>query len=168
MSRLSGRVCRTRSAFSSGADFELLGPGDVDNPAVPNMPGLGWNRGLTATGSYCIPASPIFRAEHVDQGSLPRVWDEGGRGPREWVRFPRDVALDVIAIDDNDAQGEQRALPCDEDVHGNFDRLPGGFIEHGPEVEYSVHPPGDRLHTGRPCILQDTNTSSSGLAPLPA
>jgi len=146
----------------SDADFELLGPADVDNPSVPNMPEAGLESWFFGHG--LLPTSDLyFLAEPVDVETLPRVWDEGGRVPREYVRFPRDAVLDVIAIDANNAYWEQLAPPCDEEVHRNFDRLPGGFIEHGPDFEYSVQRVViDTTPDGR-AILQDTNTSAVDL-----
>ncbi len=134
----------------------------MDNPAVPNMPEVGLESWFHGHGLLLYSFQPYFLSQPLDVETLPRVWDEGGRVAREYVRFPRDAVLDVIATDVNTA-GDERTPPCDEDVHRNFDRLPGGFIDHGPDFEYSVQRLVIDVTPDGRAILQDTNTSAVDL-----
>jgi hypothetical protein len=141
------------------ADFELLGPADVDNPAVPNMADIGLDYDRFGHGMTLWVKMTFFLSEPVDVGTLPRAWWWG----QENARFPREALLDVLATEENDALMEQNYPPCSESVHRNFDRLAGGFIEHGEDLEYSVQRVVvDYTPDGR-AILQDTNTSAVDL-----
>ena len=145
------------------ADFELLGPSDVDNPSVPNVPEIGLASWLFGHGMDLQPGWPYFLSEPVDVETLPHAVDETRNVPQELVRIPREALLDVVATDTNDAYWEQICPPCDRDVHRDFDRLPGGFIEHSEDLEYSVQRLViDTTPDGR-AILQDTNTSGVDL-----
>jgi hypothetical protein len=142
------------------ADFELLGPADVDNPAVPNMPDIGLE--YDRRGHGMIPASfyTFFLSEPMDIEMLPRARPWAPEYDNEIARFPREALLDVLATQENDALHEQNYLHCLQQVHRNFDRLAGGFIKSGVDLEYSVQRLViDSTPDGRP-ILQDTNTSA--------
>jgi hypothetical protein len=145
------------------ADFELLGFADVDNPAVPNMPDVGLEYSRRGHSMELWVAGTLFLSERVDIETLPRPWPWAPEYDREYVRFPREALLDVLATDVNDALDEQSYLYCHERVHRNFDRLAGGFINHGEDLEYSVQRVViDSTPDGR-AILQDTNTSAVAL-----
>jgi hypothetical protein len=145
------------------ADFELLGHGDVDNPAVPNMSDIGLDYSRRGHGMELWVGMTLFLSEPVDIETLPRAQPWAPEGDRESVRFPREALLDVQATEKNDALDEQNLPRCLEQVHRNFDRLAGGFIKHGHDLEYSVQRVViDYTPDGR-AILQDTNTSAVDL-----
>jgi hypothetical protein len=145
----------------SNADFELLGPADVDNPAVPNMPDIGLEYERRGHGMILWVDGTYFLSEPVNVETLPRARHEGWAF--EFARFPREALLDVLATEKNDALDEQNLPRCRESVHRNFDRLAGGFIKHGEDLEYSVQRRViDTTPDGR-AILQDTNTSAVDL-----
>jgi hypothetical protein len=144
------------------ADFELLGPGDVDNPAVPNLPEVGVRTSARGHGLWLGIGKTYFVSRPVDLEGLERRVIRPPY-PDEAVGFPREAILDVVATEDNDAREEQLYPMCDEMVHRNFDRLAGGFIKHGEDLEYSVQRVViDTTPDGR-AILQDTNTSAVDL-----
>jgi hypothetical protein len=146
------------------ADFELLGPADVDNAGVPNMPEVGLTSHPVGHGMWLRVGDTYFLSEPVDVETLPRAWDEWGRTPYEYVRFPREALLDVLATDANSTWSDQNVPPCREgSVHRDFDRLAGGFTRTGGDIEYSVQRIVlDYTPDGR-AILQDTNTSGVDL-----
>ncbi|MGD2216059.1 MAG: DUF4876 domain-containing protein [Gemmatimonadales bacterium] len=141
------------------ADFELLGPADVDNPAVPNMPDIGLEYDRFGHGMTLWIGWTFFLSQAVDIGAILHAQDEWGR---EWVRFPGEALLDVLATEVNDALDEQNLPRCRESVHRNFDRLAGGFARIN-DLEDSVQRlVSDYTPDGR-AILQDTNTSAVDL-----
>jgi hypothetical protein len=143
------------------ADFELLGPADVDNPAVPNMADIGLEYDRRGHGMIPWVGQTFLLSQAVDVETLPRATHEGW--PLEFARFPREALLDVLATERNHALDEQNLPRCRESVHRNFDRLAGGFIKHGEDLEYSVQRLViDTTPDGR-AILQDTNTSGVDL-----
>jgi hypothetical protein len=142
------------------ADFEMLGPADVDNPAVPNMPDIGIEYDRRGHGMIPWIDRTFFLSEPVDVETLPHIADEWGL---LFARFPGETLLDVLATQEIDVLVERDYPPCSESVHRNFDRLAGGFIEHGEDLEYSVQRVViDTTPDGR-AILQDTNTSAVDL-----
>jgi hypothetical protein len=145
------------------ADFELLGSADVDNPAVPNMPDTGLEYDRRGHGMTTWVGSTYFLSEPLDIETLPRARPWAPKYDNEYARFPRDALLDVLATEENDALEEQNIRWCLEAIHRNFDRLAGGFIKHGEDLEYSVQRLViDYTPDGR-AILQDTNTSAVDL-----
>jgi hypothetical protein len=147
----------------TAADFELLGSADVDNPAVPNMADVGLTYTRRGHGMELWVGMTLFLSQPVDIESLPRGWPYAPELATEYARFPREALLDVLATRDNDALFEQNHLYCHEQVNRNFDRLAGGFIKHGEDLEYSVQRVViDSTPDGR-AILQDTNTSAVDL-----
>ncbi|MGD2154517.1 MAG: DUF4876 domain-containing protein [Gemmatimonadales bacterium] len=145
------------------ADFELLGPADVDNPAVPNMPDIGLEYDRLGHGMSLPDFYTFFLSEPVDIETLPRASPWAPLYVHEYVRFPREALLDVLAAQDNDALHEQNYFHCLQQVHRNFDRLAGGFTKGGVDLEYSVQRLViDYTPDGR-AILQDTNTSAVDL-----
>jgi hypothetical protein len=145
----------------SHADFEFLGSADVDNPAVPNMPEVGLESWREGHGLKFYVGSTFFLSRRVDPDALVRrqIWEHG---EEELVRFPSEAILDVLATVDDDAMGEQGPM-CDEKTHRNFDRLEGGGIKHGVDLEYSVQRRVIDYTPGGRAILQDTNTSAVDL-----
>ncbi len=145
------------------ADFELLGPADVDNAAVPNMRDIGLDYDRRGHGLTLWVGETFVLSEAVDIATLTHAFFRIGSVAIEFVRFPQAAVLDVLASEVNDALHEQGFPPCAESVHRNYDRLAGGFIEHGDDLEYSVQRLViDYTPDGR-AILQDTNTSAVDL-----
>jgi hypothetical protein len=145
------------------ADFELLGPADVDNPAVPNMPDVGLEYDRRGHGMTMWVSVTYFLSEPVDIETLPRAQPWAPEFDNAYVRFPRAALLDVLAAEKNDALEEQDISRCLEAIHRNYDRLAGGFIKSGVDLEYSVQRLViDTTPDGR-AILQDTNTTAVDL-----
>jgi hypothetical protein len=143
------------------ADFELLGPNDVDNPAVPNMPDIGLEYNRRGHGLEPVAFNTFFLSEPLEIETLPHARDEVTE--LTFARFPREALLDVLATDENNALRDQDYPLCYESIHRNFDRLAGGFITNGDDLEYSVQRVVvDYTPDGR-AILQDTNTSAVDL-----
>jgi hypothetical protein len=144
------------------ADFELLGPADVDNPAVPNMLDIGLEYDLLGHGLTFGISETYFLSKAVDVDALERrmvpLW-----GDREFARFPREAILDVLATTPDNARSEQLYPRCDEWVHRDFDRLEGGGTRSGEDLEYSVQRVVIGYTQGGRAILQDTNTSAVDL-----
>jgi hypothetical protein len=142
------------------ADFELSGFADVDNPAVPNLPDIGLEYDRRGHGMSLGSFNTYFLSESVDVETLPRASPWAPPYVREYVRFPREALLDVLAAQEDNALHEQNYPHCHEQVHRNFDRLAGGFTKGGGvDLEYSVQRVViDSTPDGR-AILQDTNTS---------
>jgi hypothetical protein len=150
----------------SDADFEFLGPGDVDNPAVPNMPEVGLHAYYGGHGMRFFVGHVFFISKPVDIEGLERRTMQHSGGGWEVVRFPREAILDVIVTAANDPLRDQQYPPCGMDTHRSFDRLGGGFIEHGEDLEYSVQRLVIETVNGRK-TLQDTNTSAVDLVRAP-
>lgn len=112
----------------SGADFEFMGPSDVDNPQVPNMVTVGdhWDPSLNGHGLYLTTINEILAlAEPVDVADLP-VDFLPVITPRFW-RVPAAKILDVATFSltpEREAalnSGGENA-PCEHMVHPSFDR----------------------------------------------
>lgn len=146
----------------SGADFELLGNPDVDNPDVPNLPEVGLEPYGFGHGLRFSVSHVFFLAERLDISALERGTARLISGDSERVKIPADALIDVVATERNDAFAEQQFPPCDVKVHRSFDRLGGGFIEHGEDLAFSVQRRVIGTRDGR-VILQDTNTSAVDL-----
>ncbi len=90
-----------RPLFPEGLDlraasFEFYsGPGDVDNPAVPNVPDAGrpTRTGLGFDGLGIV----IFLAMPLDVATLPRTTILGNEA-NQWARIPSEMIIDVMAI----------------------------------------------------------------------
>jgi hypothetical protein len=145
----------------SGADFELEGTGDVDNPAIPNLPEVGVEPWFLGHGLRFFINDIFFLAERLDPALLERrVWRH--KSDETYLRIPADALLDVMATEEDDALNDARYSYCFPFVHRNFDRLPGGFVKNGEDLEYSVQRLVIGTVNGRK-ILQDTNTSAVDL-----
>jgi hypothetical protein len=146
------------------ADFEFLGPADVDNPAVPNMPEVGLRTWPEGHGVRLGMSLVFFLSSRVDLDALVRRIaqpSQPGLEGVEYVRFPREAIVDALAT--VSATSEQLRPRCDEWVHRNFDRLEGGGARSGEDVEYSVQRVVIGYTQGGRAILQDTNTSAVDL-----
>jgi hypothetical protein len=82
----------------SGADFEFVGPSDVDNPSVPNMVNIGlreWNAAVVGHGLYFNSINRIvFVADSLDPATL--VHDNLPVNSPDHVRIPASELLDVF------------------------------------------------------------------------
>lgn len=146
----------------SGADFELLGSGDVDNPDVPNLPEVGVEPFQLGHGLRFFIGRVFFIAEDLNVAALERGTLTTIAGDGEYLKVPAEALIDVLDTEDTNPLGEQEFTPCDRKVHRSFDRLGGGFVKHGEDLEFSVQ----RLVVGAAggrLILQDTNTSAVDL-----
>ncbi|WP_419164693.1 DUF4876 domain-containing protein [Candidatus Palauibacter sp.] len=151
----------------SNADFELLGSGDVDNPAVPNLVEIGLRSWPHGHGMLFYNGHSLFIANEVDTASLQRtVWNLSS-GDSPMVRVPDTDLIDVMWTEDDDALQDQRYERCDGVVHDHFDQLGGGYLRHGVELTLSVQRirlPGTAGASGH---LQDTNVSAVDLSKGP-
>lgn len=151
----------------SGAEFELVGSGDVDNPGAVNLPEVGVRPWPQGHGLRFFIGHTHFLASPVDPASLERdVKVFPGLQDLELLKVPASAVLDVVATEDDDALVEQRSPPCGPEVARRFDRLEGGFVEHGADVTLSVQRLVIGTEGGR-AILQDTNTSAVDLIKAP-
>lgn len=146
----------------SGADFELLGSADVDNPDVPNLPEVGVEPFQLGHGLRFFIGHVFFIAEDLNVAALERGTLTTISGDIEYLKLPAEALIDVLDTEDDDALEEQEFPPCDGKVHRSFDRLGGGFVEHGGDLEFSVQRMVIGADGGR-VILQDTNTGAVDL-----
>lgn len=104
----------------SHADFEFLGPNDVDNPAVPNLVRLGrpWGGGIPELGHgprLGLASSTLVLADQIDVGARD---DLPVNDPEHW-RIPGERILDVITA--IGTQPPALAPYCQHLVHPKFD-----------------------------------------------
>lgn len=147
----------------SNADFELLGSGDVDNPAVPNIVEIGIRPWFHGHGLLFYIGRTLFIANRLDPASLERAVLTLPIGDIEILRIPAPNLIDVVWTEEDDALNDRRYERCDGVVHETFDRLGGGYLQHGVELSMSlqrIRLPGSAGGTGR---LQDTNVSAVDL-----
>jgi hypothetical protein len=111
----------------SGADFELAGSNDVDNPAVPNMLDIGlgeWGAGLLGHGLDFADAGVVFVADPVDVDSLAR--DNLPVQDPPHVRVPRARVEDVFTTGQTpglEAENTAEGFPlCPQLVNATMDR----------------------------------------------
>lgn len=112
-----------RPLFSLGldlhqADFEFYGgPGDVDNPDVPNAVDVGVRSDALGHGLIWTSLGAVaFVALPFDFGAIPK---EVFGGAGAWGRIPASALLDVMAIKTTWPSGYPE---CPRLVHPNFDR----------------------------------------------
>ena len=147
----------------SDADFELLGSGDVDNPAVPNLVEVGLQPWFHGHGLLFYISRTLFIADRLDPATLERAVWALPSGNSEMLRIPAEDLIDVVWTEDNDALSDRRYERCDGVVHETFDQLGGGYLQNGVELTLSVQRlrlPGDAGDAGR---LLDTNVSAVDL-----
>ena len=147
----------------SNADFELLGSGDVDNPAAPNLVEVGPGSWFDGHGLLFYIGRTLFIANKIDPATLERTVRATGGGNVTSVRLPAQDLIDVVSTEDDDALNDRRYERCDGVVHETFDQLGGGYLRNGVELTLSVQRirlPGAEGAGGR---LQDTNVSAVDL-----
>jgi hypothetical protein len=149
----------------SGADFEFVGPSDVDNPSVPNMVNIGLrepNPTNIGHGLYFNDIDQVaFIADSVDTTALVR--DNLPVNSPEHVRIPRDKLLDVFTTIMTPAQEATITTPpCAQLVHAEIDRA------HAQLLDYNTVDAIRRrmmfvAPSGHP-VLQRTKTSARDFA----
>jgi hypothetical protein len=114
------------SAFVPGgfdlrsAQFEMIGPSDIDNPAVPNMLDLteGGTTTLSGHGLTWPHNSPVtVLALPIDISTLARGAIPAGGVP--FLRLPREGVLDALSFHTTYISPYAN---CSSMVHSNFDR----------------------------------------------
>ena len=116
----------------SGADFEFVGPSDVDNPSVPNMVNIGlreYNATNIGHGLYFNNIDQVaFIADSVDTAAL--VHDNLPVNNPEHVRMPRDKLLDVFTTIMTPALEATVTPPCAQLVHAEIDRAHAQLLDY--------------------------------------
>jgi hypothetical protein len=145
-----------------GANFEFVGSEDVDNPAVPNMINLGYDRDLLGHGVSFPPLGAVlFLAQPLDYASLSVARYPGTANVLR-PRIPAGRLLDVLAIRTNFAFEYPE---CDRTVNVRFDRE--GFRGRGPagpeEFTFSVERSATPIQVAGQVILQHTHTGNTDL-----
>jgi hypothetical protein len=147
----------------SHSDFEFWGgPGDIDNPAVPNMIdtlSLGYD--LTGHGpSFGNIGAVAVLARPYELATVPRSLAPDGK---EWALVPADRILDVVSIWPNYVAPWPR---CPQLVNNRFDRASSDARSFDAIVEYEfsvARRPIQSDLAGRP-ILQSTRDSYADFA----
>jgi hypothetical protein len=101
------------------ANFEFRGPGDVDNPAVPDMINQGTREG-SAFGLIWPGGGMAFIAEPVDPAALPRQPNPANPGI-VYLRIPAASILDAI-FEINTSLPQN--IYCPDVSHPSFNRRP--------------------------------------------
>ncbi len=147
----------------SGADFEFIGPADVDNPAVPNMIDVGTfpsplGHGIAFEGGL---GSALVVGMATDPAKLARR-SEPVNG-RVLQRFDRDRLLDVMtAMNTYYFSMQPPVVFCDVMIHPSLDREYGFLLHEGlDQWAFSISRKVlGTLPDGRP-LLQHTRTSAN-------
>lgn len=148
-----------------GADFEFTGPGDVDNPSVPNMinagpltidHGLNWAP-LAALAIVALP---------TDVEALPRLRPRP-ESTSDWVRLPRERILEVLWIRSNYAASQYRE--CPRLVHPVFDREGADMrgTDEVIELQYSLSRRPVPFEAKDREVLQHTRTGAADFIRTP-
>jgi hypothetical protein len=156
----------------SRADFEFIGPADVDNPRAANMRTLGKEFGggiLTHGLDFGLVDVVTVLAEPVDVGSLPQENIPLLLSPEHW-RIPREKILDVLTASPTPAQeANMTFLPpqCPRYIHENYDRQRAAVLDHGrlDGVQRRVFA---TLPDGRKILLRTKTSSRDFVARYPA
>jgi hypothetical protein len=145
-----------------GADFEFIGPVDVDNPTVPNMIDRSYDS-IQGDGLPSIySGGTFFLALPLSLDSLPRMTDPRSGNTRRWWRFPASSILDffITYVQGPDPSGLKFCSPL---AAPNFDREPGAFFGYDDLTEFRFSESRKRIGTtadGR-AILQHTRSSAA-------
>jgi len=153
----------------SDADFEFMGPSDVDNPRVPNMITQGdhWSASLHGHGLFIDwPPKIIAVADPVDLNSLP-VDYLPVTTPRFW-RIPAERVLDVL-VAANTPENEATSIwkQCPRLIHERFDRQPAPLLDPRAltGIQRRVF---TRLPDGRKILLRTRTSARDFLAGAPS
>lgn len=143
----------------SGADFEFVGPSDVDNPGVPNMLNIGLREFAGTTvghGLYFNALNPtVFIADSLDPAML--MHDDLPVVDPDYVRVPASKLLDVFSSIMVAASEATLPPPCPELVSPALDRGYAALIDYSATNAIRrlelLHIPSGRI------LLQRTKTS---------
>lgn len=146
-----------------GADFEIIGQGGADNPAVPNLREVGQTPFiLRGTISPLARGRTIlFLAEPTDVGSLPISFrDHTGRG---YVKIPAERIVEAVAFQALWPERDREVPPCEPMTATRFDRYEFARLEIGLGVEQVNLAYQRLLLRSGPVgpVLQNTNTSAA-------
>ncbi len=148
----------------SGADFEFVGPSDVDNPSVPNMVNIGlreWSASLFGHGLYFNTINIIvFVADSLDPTTL--VHDNLPVVNPDHVRIPGSKVLDVFTSVMVPALEATLTSPCSELVNPEFDRAYSGLLDQDPT--HTIRRRALTQASSGQLVLQRTKTSSRDFA----
>ena len=145
-----------------GADFEFMGPADVDNPSVPNMLDVGtgspfFGHGLFFPGTDVV----VVLGEAVDPRALRRAGHPVNGDP--WLRIDRARMLDVLATT-NTIYSTLKPPPiyCAAMISTTIDRQHAvlGHDQPGEHLVSISRKVLDTLPDGR-LLLQHTRTSAN-------
>jgi hypothetical protein len=156
----------------SRAEFEFIGPADVDNPSAANMRTLGevWGGGILTHGlDFGLTDVVTVVANPVDVGSLPQENIPLLLSPEHW-RIPGEKILDVLTASPTPAQeANMTFLPpqCPRYIHENFDRQRAAVLDPNRlgGVQRRLFA---TLPDGRKILLRTKTSSSDFVARYPA
>ena len=143
----------------SGADFELEGAADVDNPDVPNLREVGPQSDRRGHGMYTGDPTVLYLALPVDVAGLTKGLVGGSEHAA--ARIPGDRIVDVRHGDWVDPDAEPPFV-YDEYcsyVNREFDRLASPWYRPSGDSRISQHRKVVRTDNGSRVVLQDVNTS---------
>lgn len=114
------------------ADFEFVGPTDVDNPSVPNMKNIGPSEYSTAVNGrgliFWAPSRTYVLAAPVDSSEFA-ITDIPVLTPTRFWRIPAGRILDIVStIGTPEREAAAPFPPCDPFVPAHFDRGRGELI----------------------------------------
>jgi hypothetical protein len=144
----------------SGADFELEGSADADNPDVPNLPAVGPHGHATGHGMRAADFSMKFLALPADPASLTSVTHPTS-GLR-YKRIPTDLVIDVTHANwmhPETAPDPLLVFFCRRWVNREFDRLAAPTDKGGVHGFTSLQRTVLRRASDGRAILQDLNVS---------
>jgi hypothetical protein len=144
----------------SGAQFEFLGPADVDNPASVNLIDRSYDSGNPHGMTHIASGGTFFLASKVDHSQLATGRDP--RSSRIIYKYPASTILDlfstVFAVN-----GHPEWPYCSELVNKAFDREFGRFLTGDDTTEFKFSEVRKIIGTtadGRP-IVQSSRSSAA-------
>jgi hypothetical protein len=116
----------------SSANFEFVGPSDVDNPSVPNMVNIGlreYNATVIGHGLYFNNIDQVlYIADSFDPATL--LHDNLPVASPDHVRIPRDRLLDVFTTIMTPALEATVTPACAQLVHGDIDGTHAQLLDY--------------------------------------
>lgn len=145
-----------------GADFEMIGVADVDNPAVPNMIDITEGGTLNPHGINWPDNSPVIvLSMPLSIALLPH--QAIPEGTAVFVRLPREQILDALSFHTTYIGAY---ATCPEMVHSNFDRSMA-FLYLGDEFTISGQRRVAPVLSGARKQLQHTRNSNADFVAAP-
>lgn len=147
----------------SGADFEFVGPSDVDNPGVPNMINIGLREWAATTVGHGLYFNGIDRIVFVSDSLDPTtlLHDNLPVNNPDHVRIPGSKLLDVFTSIMIPAIEATLTTPCPEHVNALFDR---GYAELLESEATDAIRRSMLSQLGGKALLQRTRTSARDFA----